>query len=80
MSGFTDAFYAAATERLMATQIPGPKPYYNTGERWAYSSGVGCIVHEVSCCWAGATLYKSCHLLRTSLVWSLCDMQVLFMV
>jgi hypothetical protein len=35
MSGFTDAFYAAATERLMATQIPGPKPYYNTGERWA---------------------------------------------
>ncbi|KAI8474532.1 MAG: hypothetical protein J3K34DRAFT_124375 [Monoraphidium minutum] len=32
MSGFSDAFYAAATERLMATAIPGPKPYYNTGE------------------------------------------------
>jgi DNA ligase-1 len=33
MSGFTDAFYAAATERLGATAIPGPKPYYNTGGR-----------------------------------------------
>ncbi len=28
MSGFTDAFYAAATERLAAKAIPGPKPYY----------------------------------------------------
>ncbi|KAG2439579.1 hypothetical protein HXX76_004931 [Chlamydomonas incerta] len=33
MSGFSDEFYAAARERLGATIIPGPKPYYNTGER-----------------------------------------------
>eukprot|EP00198_Chlamydomonas_reinhardtii_P008670 XP_001698007.1 predicted protein [Chlamydomonas reinhardtii] len=33
MSGFSDQFYAAAKERLGATIIPGPKPYYNTGER-----------------------------------------------
>lgn len=32
MSGFSDEFYAAATARLSATIIPGPKPYYNTGE------------------------------------------------
>lgn len=32
MSGFTDDFYAAAKERLSASIIPGPKPYYNTGE------------------------------------------------
>lgn len=32
ISGFTDEFYAAAKERLSATIIPGPKPYYNTGE------------------------------------------------
>lgn len=32
MSGFTDVFYAEATARLQATAIPGPKPYYNTGE------------------------------------------------
>lgn len=33
MSGFTDEFYADAKERLSKTIIPGPKPYYNTGER-----------------------------------------------
>eukprot|EP00878_Enallax_costatus_P033108 GHUV01036495.1.p2 GENE.GHUV01036495.1~~GHUV01036495.1.p2 ORF type:complete len:110 (+),score=30.19 GHUV01036495.1:513-842(+) len=33
MSGFTDEFYAAATARLGATAIPGPKPYYETLER-----------------------------------------------
>eukprot|EP00882_Tetradesmus_deserticola_P026421 GHRQ01029152.1.p2 GENE.GHRQ01029152.1~~GHRQ01029152.1.p2 ORF type:complete len:139 (+),score=25.22 GHRQ01029152.1:702-1118(+) len=33
MSGFTDEFYAAATARLGATAIPGPKPYYDTHER-----------------------------------------------
>jgi DNA ligase-1 len=32
MSGFTDEFYAAAKDRLSASIIPGPKPYYNTGE------------------------------------------------
>lgn len=32
MSGFSDAFYTAATERLRATAIAGPKPYYNTAE------------------------------------------------
>ncbi|KAG1658390.1 hypothetical protein FOA52_010069 [Chlamydomonas sp. UWO 241] len=30
MSGFSDAFYEAATARL--ARIPGPKPYYSTGE------------------------------------------------
>jgi DNA ligase-1 len=33
MSGFSDGFYEAATARLGATAIPGPKPYYATGER-----------------------------------------------
>lgn len=33
LSGFSDAFYTAATERLRATAIEGPKPYYNTSER-----------------------------------------------
>ena len=32
MSGFSDAFYQAATERLGKTVIPGPKPYYETDE------------------------------------------------
>jgi DNA ligase-1 len=32
MSGFTDEFYAAATQRLSAHIIQGPKPYYDTGE------------------------------------------------
>lgn len=32
MSGFSDEFYAAAKERLSATIIPGPKPYFSTGE------------------------------------------------
>lgn len=32
MSGFSDAFYAAATERLTATALPGPKSYYVTAE------------------------------------------------
>ncbi len=32
MSGFTDAFYVAAKERLSATIIPGPKPYFSTNE------------------------------------------------
>ncbi|KXZ42596.1 hypothetical protein GPECTOR_132g608 [Gonium pectorale] len=33
MSGFSDEFYTAARERLGAQIIPGPKPYYDTGER-----------------------------------------------
>jgi len=33
MSGFTDEFYAAATERFKAQLLDGPRPYYNTGER-----------------------------------------------
>ncbi|KAK9793179.1 hypothetical protein WJX73_007861 [Symbiochloris irregularis] len=33
MSGFTDAFYQQATARLKERQLPGPKPYYTTGER-----------------------------------------------
>lgn len=33
MSGFSDEFYAAATARLGATALPGPKPYYDTHER-----------------------------------------------
>eukprot|EP00884_Botryococcus_braunii_P017318 jgi/Botrbrau1/426/Bobra.110_2s0076.1 len=32
MSGFTDAFYTAATERLGARKIPARKPYYVTAE------------------------------------------------
>eukprot|EP00892_Ulva_mutabilis_P010605 jgi/Ulvmu1/7917/UM004_0149.1 len=33
MSGFSDAFYTAAKERFDSKHlIPGPKPYYNTGE------------------------------------------------
>ncbi|KAL6766970.1 LIG6 [Auxenochlorella protothecoides x Auxenochlorella symbiontica] len=32
MSGFSDAFYREATERLKATEIPGPKAYYDTSE------------------------------------------------
>jgi DNA ligase-1 len=32
MSGFTDEFYEAATKRLGALALPGPKPYYVTGE------------------------------------------------
>jgi len=32
MSGFTDEFYRAATERLGATAIAAAKPYYATGE------------------------------------------------
>jgi hypothetical protein len=32
MSGFSDAFYAAATERLLAARAPSKKPYYNTGD------------------------------------------------
>lgn len=33
MSGFSDAFYTAAKERFSSKHLlPGPKPYYNTGE------------------------------------------------
>lgn len=32
MSGFSDEFYAAAKTRLTDSIIPGPKPYYDTGE------------------------------------------------
>jgi DNA ligase-1 len=46
MSGFTDEFYAAATARLGATAIPGPKPYYDTHERpdvWFEPTEVRCM-------------------------------------
>ncbi|PSC70071.1 DNA ligase [Micractinium conductrix] len=33
MSGFSDAFYREATERLGATVIEGPRQYYRTGEQ-----------------------------------------------
>jgi DNA ligase-1 len=32
MSGFSDSFYVAATERLMETAVPNKPAYYNTGE------------------------------------------------
>lgn len=32
MSGFSDEFYAAATERLGRTALAAPKPYYSTSE------------------------------------------------
>lgn len=32
MSGFSDAFYAEASQRLLAQRLSGPKPYYVTGE------------------------------------------------
>jgi DNA ligase-1 len=58
MSGFTDEFYAAATVRLGATAIPGPKPYYDTNERpdvWFEPTEVrnrlhkGCRVATAAC-------------------------------
>jgi hypothetical protein len=54
MSGFTDEFYAAAKERLSASIIPGPKPYYNTGE----SPSVWFEPTEVRCRggWPGPTV------------------------
>lgn len=47
MSGFSDEFYAAATARLGATALPGPKPYYDTHERpdvWFEPTEVGAML------------------------------------
>ena len=36
MSGFSDAFYAQVTDRLLAKRLPAKPSYYDTGESCSF--------------------------------------------
>jgi hypothetical protein len=67
MSGFSDDFYAAATARLGATAIPGPKPYYDTHERpdvWFEPTEVRLACHTAPCAMSEVTCACIAHARR----------------